>query len=183
MSRLLPVLLCATLLTHLNGCVWLTNCADFERPQPLGISGPSLQGYVDENYESLGSGFLWYSTWTEPPHTLCFYSEEQTGDVAECVITDLSIRYADEETIHRPAELPAVAAYERQGQYADGREVGYRAEFKFPDLIEREESFTLEIEGYYQMRDGTRRPFKSEEHIDFERDRMVRPIYFMWCEV
>lgn len=174
----------SAMLPNLAGCVWLSTCADFERPKPMGISSPTLQAYVDveRDYKS-GVFLMWQCSWTKPPHSLNIYSDDASSDVVACVITDLTVQYADDEALQRPGELPATAEYEARPAGANSAKVEYTAKLTFPGLIEREESFTLEIEGYYQMRDGTRRPFKSSEYIEVSRDPLVRPIAVVWANV
>lgn len=165
------------------GCLWHHHFATFDGPEHLGFTSPTLRARVEPTtgYESKNYCCLWGATTCSPPYSMDFDSEEPTGEVVEFVITELQITYHAEDEVIRPAQLPATARYEDKSYGPpDDRTRVFRAELTFASLIERDESFTLLLRGYYLMKDGSRRPFESNGYFEMTKKNEFTS---MWVEM
>ncbi len=163
------------------GCVSHHHYASFKGPECLGVTTPMLRVHVDEDHEFKNHGFVW-ATWTNaPPHSLVVYSSERTGDVDRFVITELQVTYHANDEVVPASQLPATAIYE-DASYgpAHDRTREFDAKLTFESLIDRDESFTLLLRGYYLMKDGLKRPFESNGYFEMTKKNELRSL---WVEM
>ncbi len=163
------------------GCVSHHRYASFEGPECLGVTSPMLRVRVDEEHEFKNYGFIWATTTNAPPHSLVFYSSEPTGDVDRFVITELEVTYHAKRKAVPAARLPATAVYE-DASYGPphDRTREFDAKLTFESLIDRDESFTLSLRGYYLMKDGSKRPFESNGYFEMTKKNELKSL---WVEM
>jgi hypothetical protein len=147
-------------------------------PQNTGESVPNIWIDTNAKLSSLSGGTL---TSSLPCAVKIDYTDNGLS-FKNAVITVVKVTY-DDDTVDPSSEavklpLPIAAnEYESVNSVAGGRIVKSKNRImsgKIPNVITRAEPFRLQMEGYFTKDDGTRLPFKIDQHFDIKSEYAVK---------
>lgn len=126
---------------------------------------------------------LWSKTVTSSkPYSIGFDKTDGTFTFASATLTVVRITYDDGSVETSGPSLPLVFQadeYEATNSMAGGQVVTTKMRGisgRLEGVITRDESFTLDIEGYFTLDDGSTIPFTIKQHYDVEFEKSTRPV-------
>jgi hypothetical protein len=146
----------------------------FKPSNPKPAVGPAPGVWIDTNLEvsSLSGG----TVKSNSPYQLAFDYTDNDGSFQNIEFTSVTITYDDGtvETATTKLTLPlriAARQYETVNSVSGGRVVKGTVSIisnKIPNVVTRNESFTLEMDGHFTKLDGSKVPFAIKQHFDVE---------------
>jgi len=116
------------------------------------------------------------------PYDVAFDYTDNSKSFDKAEFTSVTITYDDGtvEPATKTVKLPLTVSseiHEATNSISGGKIVKSKIQVisgRIADVITREEEFTLEVEGQFVKPDGTKVPFKIDQHYDMEREKGTR---------
>jgi hypothetical protein len=115
------------------------------------------------------------------PYSIAIDKADTSFTYASAVFTKVQITYDDGTVETSKPSLPFVMtarAYTATNSVSGGQIVKTKMRVisgKISDVITRDEPFTLQLEGYFTLDDGSQIPFKINQHYDVEIEQSKQP--------